>query len=137
MSIDAQEQQVVAQIANDYFLKELGSQEEADLAMGKLAKLVQDKGAKLVHIGNVLFLVIVRGKGVVEIHTMGNEPNPMDLVKDFVDLTNYLKNIKTKVAYTYSEDNRFSRIAKLTGLPIKQKKAVVDGKEVNVYTLEF
>jgi hypothetical protein len=137
MSIDAQEQQVVAQIANDYFLKELGSQEEADLAMGKLAKLVQDKGAKLVHIGNVLFLVLVRGKGVVEIHTMGNEPNPMDLVKDFVDLTNYLKNIKTKVAYTYSEDNRFSRIAKLTGLPIKQKKAVVDGKEVNVYTLEF
>ena len=137
MSIDAQEQQVVAQIANDYFLKELGSQEEADLAMGKLAKLVQDKGAKLVHIGNVLFLVLVRGKGVVEIHTMGNEPNPMDLVKDFVDLTNYLKNIKTKVAYTYSEDNRFSRIAKLTGLPIKQKKAVVDGKQVNVYTLEF
>lgn len=137
MSIDAQEQQVVAQIANDYFLKELGSQEEADLAMGKLAKLVQDKGAKLVHIGNVLFLILVRGKGIVEIHTIGSEPNPMDLVKDFVDVLNYLKNIKTKVAYTYSEDNRFSKVAKLTGLPIKQKKAVVDGKEVNVYIMEF
>ena len=137
MSIDAQEQQVVAQIANDYFLKEFGSQEQADLAMGKLAKLVQEKGAKLVHIGNVLFLVIVRGKGVVEVHTIGNEPNPMDIVKDFVELTNYLKNIGTKVAYTYSEDNRFSRIAKLTGLPIKQKKAVVNGKEVNVYIMEF
>jgi len=137
MTIDAQEQQVVAQIANDYFLKELGSQKEADKALSKLGKLVQDKGAKLVHIGNVLFLVIVRGKGVVEIHTIGTEANPMDLVKDFVDLTNYLKNIKTKVAYTYSEDNKFSRIAKLTGLPIKQKKAVVDGKDVNVYILEF
>ena len=137
MTIDTQEQQVVAQIANDYFLNELGSQEEADLAMGKLAKLVQDKGAKLVHIGNVLFLVLVRGKGVVEVHTMGNEPNPMDLVKDFVDLVNYLKKIKTKVAYTYSEDNKFARVAKLTGLPVKQKKAVVDGKNVNVYILEF
>lgn len=137
MTISAQEQQEVAQIANDYFLKELGSQEEADLAMGKLAKLVQDKGAKLVHLGNVLFLVLVRGKGIVEIHTMGNEPNPMDLVKDFVNLANYLKNIKTKVVYTYSEDNKFSRIAKLTGLPIQQKKAVVNGKEVNVYILEF
>ena len=137
MTISAQEQQEVAQIANDYFLKELGSQEEADLAMGKLAKLVQDKGAKLVHLGNVLFLVLVRGKGIVEIHTMGNEPNPMDLVKDFVDLANYLKNIKTKIVYTYSEDNKFSRIAKLTGLPIQQKKAVVNGKEVNVYILEF
>lgn len=137
MTISAQEQQEVAKIANDYFLKELGSQEEADLAMGKLAKLVQDKGAKLVHLGNVLFLVLVRGKGIVEIHTMGNEPNPMDLVKDFVDLANYLKNIKTKIVYTYSEDNKFSRIAKLTGLPIQQKKAVVNGKEVNVYILEF
>jgi hypothetical protein len=137
MTIDAQEQQVVAQIANDYFLKELGSQEEADKALSKLATLVQEKGAKLVHLGNVLFLVIVRGKGVVEIHTIGTEQNPMDLVQDFVDLTNYLKNIKTKVAYTYSEDNKFSRIAKLTGLPIKQKKAVVDGKNVNVYILEF
>ncbi len=137
MTIDAQEQQVVAQIANDYFLKELGSQEEADKALSKLATLVQEKGAKLVHLGNVLFLVLVRGKGVVEIHTIGTEANPIDLVKDFVDLTNYLKNIKTKVAYTYSEDNKFSRIAKLTGLPIKQKKAVVDGKDVNVYILEF
>lgn len=137
MTIDAQEQQVVAQIANDYFLKELGSQKEADKALSKLGKLVQDKGAKLVHLGNVLFLVIVRGKGVVEVHTIGTEANPMDLVKDFVDLTKYLKNINTKVAYTYSEDNKFSRIAKLTGLPIKQKKAVVDGKDVNVYILEF
>jgi hypothetical protein len=137
MSIDAQEQQVVAQIANDYFLKEFGSQEKADLAMGKLAKLVQDKGAKLVHLGNVLFLILVRGKGIVEVHTIGNEPNPMDLVKDFIDLVNYLKNIETKVAYTYSEDNKFSRVAKLTGLPIKQKKAVVDGKQVNVYIMEF
>jgi hypothetical protein len=137
MTIDAQEQQVVAQIANDYFLKELGSQKEADKALSKLGKLVQDKSAKLVHLGNVLFLVIVRGKGVVEVHTIGTEANPMDLVKDFVDLTKYLKNINTKVAYTYSEDNKFSRIAKLTGLPIKQKKAVVDGKDVNVYILEF
>ena len=137
MTISAQEQQEVAQIANDYFLKELGSQKEADLAMGKLGKLVQDKGAKLVHLGNVLFLVLVRGKGVVEIHTMGNERNPMDLVKDFVDLANYLKNIKTKVAYTYSEDNKFARIVKLTGLPIRQEKSVMNGKEVNVYILEF
>jgi len=137
MSLDTQEQQVVAKIATDYFLKELGSQEKADQALGKLAKLVSDKGAKLVHIGNVLFLVLVRGKGIVEIHTIGNEPNPMDIVKDFVDLANYLKNINTKVAYTFSEDNRFARIAKMTGLPITQEKAVVRGKEVNVYKLEF
>jgi hypothetical protein len=135
--IDETEQREVMQIASDYFLQELGSQEAADEAMAKLATLVQDEGAKLVHIGNVLFLVLVRGKNVVEVHTIGNEPNPRDLAKDFVDLVNYLKNIKVKVAYTYSEDNKFDRLAKMTGLPVKKKQTQVDGKSVNVYIMEF
>lgn len=135
--IDETEQQEVARIANDYFLQELGSQEAADDAMAKLGTLVQEDGAKLVHLGNVLFLVIVRGKNVVEVHTIGNEANPRDLAKNFVDLANYLKNIDVKIAYTYSEDNKFDRLAKMTGLPVKKKQAQVDGKTVNVYIMEF
>jgi len=50
---------------------------------------------------------------------------------------NYLKNIKVKVAYTYSEDNKFDRLAKMTGLPVKKEKTEVDGKSVNVYIMEF
>ena len=135
--IDQAEQDRVVQIARDYFLQELGSEEKADEAMAKLATMIQEDGAKLVHLGNVVFLVIVRGKGVVEVHTIGNEPNPRDLAQNFVDLANYLQNIGTKVAYTYSEDNRFARLAKMTGLPVIQKKAKVDGKDVNVYIMEF
>ena len=135
--IDQAEQQEVVRIANQYFLQELGSQEAADEAMGKLATLIQEDGAKLVHLGNVVFLVVVRGKGVVEIHTIGNEKNPRDLAQNFVNLAKYLKNIGTKTAYTYSEDNRFSRLAKMTGLPVMQKKAKVKGKDVNVYIMEF
>lgn len=135
--IDQAEQEEVAQIARDYFLQELGSEEKADEAMAKLATMIQEDGAKLVHLGNVVFLVIVRGKGVVEVHTIGNEPNPRDLAQNFVDLAKYLQNIGTKVAYTYSEDNRFARLAKMTGLPVIQKKAKVDGKDVNVYIMEF
>ena len=135
--IDQAEQEIVLQIARDYFLQELGSEQKAEEALGKLAAMVQQDGAKLVHIGNVLFLVIVRGKGVVEVHTIGNEANPRDLAQDFVDLVKYLKNINTKTAYTYSEDNRFARLAKMTGLPVVQKKAKVNGKDVNVYIMEF
>jgi len=135
--IDQAEQQEVVRIANDYFLQEFGSQDQADDAMGKLATLIQEDGAKLIHLGNVLFLIVVRGKNVVEVHTIGNEPNPRDLAKDFVDLVKYLKNIGTKVAYTYSEDNKFDRLAKMTGLPVKKKQAEVDGKSVNVYIMEF
>lgn len=135
--IDQAEQQEVVRIASNYFLQELGSQEAADEAMAKLATLVQEDGVKLVHLGNVLFLVVVRGKNVVEVHTIGNEPNPRDLAKDFVDLVNYLKNIGTKVAYTYSDDNKFDRLAKMTGLPVKKKQTEIDGKPVNVYIMEF
>jgi hypothetical protein len=135
--IDQAEQQEVVRIANQYFLQELGSQEAADEAMGKLATLIQEDGAKLVHLGNVLFLVLVRGEGVVEVHTIGTEPSPRNMAKNFVDLVNYLKNIKVKVAYTYSEDNKFDRLAKMTGLPVKKEKTEVDGKSVNVYIMEF
>jgi hypothetical protein len=135
--IDQAEQQEVVRIANQYFLQELGSQEAADEAMGKLATLIQEDGAKLVHLGNVLFLVLVRGQGVVEVHTIGIEPSPRNMAKNFVDLVNYLKNIKVKVAYTYSEDNKFDRLAKMTGLPVKKEKTEVDGKSVNVYIMEF
>jgi hypothetical protein len=135
--IDQAEQQEVVRIANQYFLQELGSQEAADEAMGKLATLIQEDGAKLVHLGNVLFLVLVRGEGVVEVHTIGTEPSPRNMAKNFVDLVNYLKNIKVKVAYTYSEDNKFDRLAKMTGLPVKKEKTEVDNKSVNVYIMEF
>jgi hypothetical protein len=135
--IDETEQQEVMRIASDYFLQELGSQEAADDAMAKLASLVQEESAKLVHIGNVLFLILVRGKNVVEVHTIGSESSPRELAKDFVDLVSYLKNIKVKVAYTYSEDNKFDRLAKMTGLPVKKKQTQVDGESVNVYIMEF
>lgn len=135
--IDQAEQQQVVDIANQYFLQELGSQEAADEAMGKLATLVQEDGAKLVHLGNVLFLVLVRGQGVVEVHTIGTEASPRNMAKNFVDLANYLKNIQVKVAYTYSEDNKFDRLAKMTGLPVRKEKTEVDGKSVNVYIMEF
>lgn len=135
--MDELEQQEVVRIANDYFLQELGSQEAADEALEKLASLVQEDGAKLVHLGNVLFLVLVRGQGVVEVHTMTTETSPRELAATFVQLANYLQNIGVQVAYTYSADNRFARLAKMTGLPVKQTKAVVEGQPVNVYIMEF
>jgi hypothetical protein len=135
--MDEQEQQEVTRIAREYFLQELGSEERADDALAKLASLVQEDGSKLVHIGDVLFLVLVRGEGVVEVHTIGTEVNPRELAQNFVDLASYLQNIGVKVAYTYSADNRFARLARMTGLPVKQTKAVIEGKSVNVYIMEF
>ena len=135
--VDPQEQRKVIQIAMDYFRKEAKSEEEAKKMMMALAKTVQEDGAKLVQLGNVLFLVLVRGKGLVEIHTIGNEAQPRYLAEDFKQLASYLKNIGVKTAYTYTPDNRYGRLAQLTGLPVKTLKIKVQGKPMVAYVMEF
>jgi hypothetical protein len=136
-TVDPQEQEQIVQIALDYFKKETGSDEQAKEMLGKLVTIVTEEGAKLVHLGNVLFLVMVRGKGIVEIHTIGTEAQPRFLADNFKKLADYLKQIGVKTAYTYTPDNRYGRLAQLTGLPVKTFKVEVEGKPMVAYVMEF
>lgn len=136
-TMDAQEQDQILQIALNYFKKESGSDEKAKEMLGKLAIIIRDEGAKLVHLGNLLFLVVVRGKGVVEIHTIGTENRILAFAENFKKLAAYLKNIGVKTAYTYTPDNRFGRLAKLTELPAKEFNIEVEGKPMTAYVLEL
>jgi hypothetical protein len=135
--MDKQEQDRIIQIALDYFKKETGSDKTAQQMLGTLAAIVKEEGAKLVHLGNVLFLVMVRGKGVVEIHTIGTETQPRYLAEDFKKLADYLRNIDVKTAYTYTPDNRYGRLAQMTGLPVKTFKVDVKGKPMTAYVMEL
>lgn len=132
-----QESQEILRIAHDYFLQEAGTEEGAQEMMRKLAGMLQEPGVKLIHLGNVLFLVLVRGKGVLEFHTIGTEDSSQAYAEDLVNLANYVKNIGTKMAYTYTESRAFDRVARLTGLPIIKTESNIDGKRVYVYAMEF
>ena len=136
-AMDKQEQDQIIQIALDYFKKETGSDKTAQQMLGTLAAIVKEEGAKLVHLGNVLFLVMVRGKGVVEIHTIGTEAQPRMLAEDFKKLAAYLRKIDVKTAYTYTPDNRYGRLAQMTGLPVKTFKVDVKGKPMTAYVMEL
>jgi hypothetical protein len=136
-TMDTQEQEQIVQIALNYFKKETGSDEEAKVMLGKLAIVIKDEGAKLVHFGNILFLVMVRGKGVVEIHTIGTENRVLAFAENFKKLAAYLKNIGVKTAYTYTPDNRFGRLAQLTGLPVKTFNVEAEGKPMTAFVMEF
>jgi hypothetical protein len=127
----------ITKIALDFFRKETGSDKKAEEMLGRLVLVIQDEGAKLVHLGNVLFLVMVRGEGVVEIHTIGTEAQPRMLADDFKKLAAYLKNVGVKTAYTYTPDNRYGRLAQLTGLPVKKFTVQVKGKPMIAYVMEF
>lgn len=125
-------------VINKYFLRETGGdQKQADEMMRKLATIVQEPGAKLVNFDNVVFLVLVRGKGAVEVHTMAIDLIPSNMVGAFKKLAEYLKSIGVKLAYTYTEDRRFARIARQTKLPIQELKEEIDGKTMYIYTVEL
>jgi hypothetical protein len=133
----AVDQNAVLKIATDFFRKASKSEEQTQQMLGGLARILQDEGSKLVHLGNVLFLVMVRGEGVVEVHTIGEEKKPRDLAKNFLDLYKYLKNIGVKMAYTYAEDEKFKKLAKMVNLPVKDYKVDYQGKKLNVFAVEL
>jgi hypothetical protein len=135
--MDEAELQEVMRIATDYFRKQASSEEEVQKMLGALAKTVEDQGAKLVHLGNYLFLVLVRGKSLVEIHTMGDEKDARGLITTFEQLAAYLKNVGVKVAYTYSTDKKFLRLAKMINLKVRDYESVVDGKTYYTFMVEL
>ena len=132
-----QEAQEIQNIAYQYFLKESGSEQGAQKMMQGLATIVQGEGAKLVHINNLLFLLLVRGKGVIEFHTIGAENSTQAYAQDIVELAKYVKQIGAKLLYTYAPSRAFDRVAKQTRLPIVKTRADIGGSPVFVYAVEF
>jgi hypothetical protein len=137
MDKEAVDQNAVMKIATDYFRKTAKDDAHVQQMLGGLVRILKDEGAKLVHLGNVLFLVMVRGQGVVEIHTIGEEKKPRDLAKNYLNLSKYLKNIGVKMAYTYAEDEKFKKLAKMVSLPVKEYKVDYRGKKLNVFAVEL
>ena len=136
--MDNLESQKIMKIATDYFSKEVGGdKQKTNQMLASLATMVKEPGVKLVHLNDILFLIIVRGSAMVEVHTMSSDITPSDLDKGFQQLPSYLKNIGVKVAYSYSDDRRFARIARQTKLPIREVEETVDGKETYSYIMEF
>lgn len=122
-----------------YFRSESESEEQAQELMQKLATLLQEEGAKLVHLGNTVFLVLVKGEGLVEVHTMSINNDSVSLARQFVQLAKYLQNIGVRVAYTYSDDPKFQVVAKRTRLPFKTKEVKIPGSDqvTTAYYVEF
>jgi predicted peroxiredoxin len=137
MDAQEQEQEQVGKIALDWYRKTSKSEAEARKALAELVNMVKEDGIKLVHLGNVLFLIFVRGKGVVEFKIIGDEKNSQTLFKDLENLAAYLKNIGVKMAYTYMVEDKFYKQAQATKLNLKRFKAKIQGKMNTVYALEL
>ena len=139
MDVAAQQKQPM-QILESALRRALPDEEQVGLAQGALVEMLKAPENKLVHLGNSLFLVMVKAPGQVEVHTFSEE-TPQALAKNFVELSKYLKNIGVKKASTYSDDPRFQKISEMTQLPVKVEQSVnligTEMRPVYRYTLEF
>lgn len=128
----------VQQIVESYAKSVTKTPQEAQQFISGLAAAVSDDSAKLVHFGNTLFLIIVRGQGMVEVHTMTLDENPATLAENFNKLVQYLKALEVRIAYTYTDDPKFKRLAKMTKLPFKTTESELPGgQKVTVYYMEL
>jgi hypothetical protein len=135
---DQADAQAIERIVRGYAASIAKTPQEAEQFISQLAAAVQTDAAKLVHFGNTLFLILVRKRGMVEVHTIAHEEDSVTLAKNFVLLAKYLQGIGVKVAYTYTDDPKFDLIAKRTKLPFKKKPLTLpDGKRVTTYYVEF
>lgn len=137
MDMDPTEAQEIQDIAFNYFLEETKSAAEAQALMDKLAGMVQEPSTKLVHIGNQLFVIQVRGKGIVEFHTIGTEQSARQMAANLVELSKYLRNIGVKMMFSYAEDNKFRSVNRLAGNLFKELDTPVEDKSYTTYVAEL
>ena len=139
-AVSEDEGKEIMRIATEYFRQQTGGDEEqTNRMLNGLANLVKQDGIRMVHLGNTLFLVLVKGKRMVEVHTMAVDETVSSLSKNFVMLANYLKGIGVRVAYTYADDDRYEMVAKRSRLPFQKRQVVLpeDGKTYTAYYLEL
>jgi len=136
--ISPQEVEEIQRIIYQFFLKEYGSKRKAEIMLGKLASFVQDPGVRLIHFGNAVFMMILVEPRVAEIHTMAIDESVSSLAKNFVLLSDFLKEIGVLEWYAYSDDPVYKTVAKKTRLPLElEQMQAEDGKTYTIYRMRF
>jgi N-glycosylase/DNA lyase len=132
-ALDSKEQQEVMDILYGYFMRETKDEDMSQEMLQKLGGMVQQEGVKLVHLGNTVYLTLVRGKGLIEFHPYYENRNVKSLVTDLKRYIPYLKALGVQTAYTYQRPNDFyARVIKESKIPFKSE--VIDG-QATYYTV--
>jgi len=139
-----EEMQKIAKIATDfgrYYAEQMGqsSEETANKIIGTIFESTKQEGTKIIHIDEVLFMVMVRGAGVVEFHNINVPVSVEDMAKHIKKLVTKLKSIDVKVAFTYSAEEYYMKAVVATKLDWKAKKVRIKDvkKPIKVYILEL
>lgn len=133
----------IMQILQDHFLQVTGDEAKAAEMINGVAEMVKEPGNKLVHFDNVLFMVSVFDKNMIEFHAMvgGNlstEEKIQELDKVFPKLLKFLKMMEVKVAYTYMDRKAEGKFIGILDKYNFSKEYITDpnGKELVAFYVE-
>lgn len=136
--LDPKETQEVIDIMLQFFTKQTGSRRRAVQYINGVAQLVKNPAAKLIHLDNVVFLALVKDRGVVEFHTMAARENSIGLADKVKKLADILRNMGATTMYSYTDEAKYRAVAKRSRLPwVITEQQGADGKKYTVYTLEL
>jgi hypothetical protein len=101
-------------IMYESFMQMFKDEKKAFGAINHIAEKVKEPGCKLIHLGNVVFLITVSGSHLAEMHAMiGGNPTEAEKVKELgqqIDkLLPMLKKLGAKVAYTYMPPDQIEK----------------------------
>lgn len=131
--ISQEEQQEVLDIVTGFYKQRVDTEEEVNKLLQNLGAMVQQQGAKLVHINQTVFMVLVQGKGVIDFYAMYDKFNKKEQIDNLKQFVAYAKNIgvKTLITQTLPEDE-YEEVLDDSGL----KFEVEGAEDVNVFTLK-
>ena len=128
----------INEIVFKYYLQ---NYKDSKIAIKEYAKLNmilnKDNSAKLMRIGNIVFLLNFN-KDEVEFHSMGHETNAFAFIRCIYKLIDYVQGLKVRSISTYGNDPVFEKLYQRVLVSAKKDKKVgPDGMTYNYYRLEF
>ena len=129
-------------IMYDQFIGQYKDNAKAIAAINYIGEQVKQPGCKLIHLGNVVFLITVSSNHMVEIHAMmGGKPTEKQKIeaidKQLDRLLPMLKKFEVKIAYTYMPQDKASQFRKvLKEYKFYERPAEVQGNKLVAFYVE-
>jgi hypothetical protein len=128
----------INEIVFKYYLE---NYKDSKIAVKEYAKLNmilnKDNSAKLMRIGNIVFLLNF-DKDEVEFHSMGHETSAFAFIRNIYKLIDYVRGLKVRSISTYGNDPVFEKLYQRVLVSAKKDiKVGPDGMTYNYYRLEF
>jgi hypothetical protein len=128
----------INEIVFKYYLE---NYKDSKIAVKEYAKLNmilnKDSSAKLIRIGNIVFLLNFNNDEV-EFHSMGHETSAFAFIRCIYKLINYVQGLKVRSISTYGNDPVFEKLYQRVLVSAKKDiKVGPDGMTYNYYRLEF